>query len=266
MKAAATTQTASTAQAFDAIWFDLRAQADMWLLQEPDLHNLVGGAVLQHESLEEALAAHLAGKIGNGIVSARQARSIFIEAFSADNRLGVEVRADLAAVLERDPACESCAQAFVFLKGFHALESYRVAHWLWTHERKVMALYFQNRISDLFAVDIHPAARIGCGVVIDHATGVVIGETAVVGDDVSIFHGVTLGATGKERADRHPKVGRGVLLGADAKVLGNISVGEYSRISAGSVVLHSVPPFVTVAGVPARLIGDARVDETMAKT
>ena len=159
------------------------------------------------------------------------------------------------AVFERDPACHSYVQAFLFFKGFHALESYRLAHWLWNGGRKLMALFVQNRMSDLFAVDIHPAAKLGRGIMIDHATGVVIGETATVGDDVSMLHGVTLGGTGKEHEDRHPKVGRGVLLSAGAKVLGNIQIGEYSKVAAGSVVLKPVPPYTTVAGVPARVIG-----------
>ena len=170
---------------------------------------------------------------------------------------GEAVRADLSAVFQRDPACHSYAQAFLFFKGFHALESYRVAHYLWTHRRQTMALFIQNRMSDLFAVDIHPAAKLGRGIMIDHATGVVIGETAVVGDDVSMLHGVTLGGTGKQDEDRHPKVGRGVLLSTGAKVLGNIHVGNCSRIAAGSVVLADVPPHMTVAGVPARVVGPA---------
>jgi serine O-acetyltransferase len=182
-------------------------------------------------------------------------REIFQEAFAADPEIGAAVRADLSAVFERDPACHSYVQAFLFFKGFHALQCFRIAHWLWAHGRQPMALYFQNRMSDLFAVDIHPAARIGRGIMMDHATGVVIGETAVVGDDVSMLHGVTLGGTGKETGDRHPKIGRGVLLSVGAKVLGNIEVGEYSRVGAGSVVLKSVPPHCTVAGVPARVIG-----------
>ncbi len=186
-----------------------------------------------------------------------QVREIFEEAFAAEPAMGEAVRADLSAVFQRDPACHSYLQAFLFFKGFHALQSYRVAHYLWLQGRKTMALFVQNRMSDLFAVDIHPAARLGRGIMIDHATGVVIGETAVVGDDVSMLHGVTLGGTGKQNEDRHPKVGRGVLLSTGAKVLGNIEIGEYSRVGAGSVVLKPVPPHTTVAGVPARVIGKA---------
>src|SRR5581483_830488 len=162
---------------------------------------------------------------------------------------------DLAAVFERDPACRAHVDAFLFYKGFHALQCYRVAHWLWTHDRRSMALFFQSRVSELFTLDIHPAARIGKGIMIDHGHGVVIGETAVVEDDVSMLHGVTLGGTGKEVGDRHPKVRRGVLISVGAKILGNIEVGEYSRVGAGSVVLKDVPPGCTAVGVPARLTG-----------
>jgi serine O-acetyltransferase len=158
-------------------------------------------------------------------------------------------------VVERDPAARGVAQPFLYYKGFHALEAYRVAHWLWSNGRNPLALHLQNRISEVLAVDIHPAARIGKGILIDHATSVIIGETAVVGDDVSMLHEVTLGGTGKESGDRHPKVGSGVLIGAGAKILGNIIIGEGSKIAAGSVVLKEVPPHATVAGIPARVVG-----------
>jgi serine O-acetyltransferase len=165
------------------------------------------------------------------------AREFFEEAMTAEPAIGDAVRADLSAIFDRDPACHSYAQAFLFFKGFHALECHRIAHWLWKQNRKTLAYFIQSRVSALFAVDIHPAARIGRGIFLDHATGIVIGETAVVEDDVSMLHGVTLGGTGKETGDRHPKIRRGVLLSAGAKVLGNIEVGEYSRVAAGSVVL-----------------------------
>lgn len=240
---------------FDPIWSALRAQAEELAGHEPELASFAHATILNHDRLEEALSHHLARKIGSEDVSPLQIRELFQDAFAADPTLGAAVRADLSAIYERDPACHSYVQAFLFFKGFHALESYRIGHWLWTHGRKVMAYFFQNRISDNFAVDIHPAAKIGRGILMDHATGIVIGETAVVEDDVSMLHGVTLGGTGKENEDRHPKVRRGVLLAAGAKVLGNIEIGEYSRVAAGSVVLKTVPPHTTVAGVPARIIG-----------
>jgi serine O-acetyltransferase len=242
---------------WDPIWSALRSQAEALADSEKALASFAHATILKHERLEQALSYHLAKKIGSEDLGAMQVREIFQDAFNADPELGAALRADLAAVFQRDPACHSYVQAFLFFKGFHALESYRIAHHLWTQGRELMALYFQNRISDLFAVDIHPAARLGRGIMIDHATGVVIGETAVVEDDVSLLHGVTLGGTGKEKEDRHPKVRRGVLLAAGVKVLGNIEVGEYSRVAAGSVVLKPVAPHTTVAGVPARVIGAA---------
>jgi len=242
---------------YDPIWSALREQAEQLVESEPELASFAHATILKHERLEQALSYHLAKKIGNEDLSSLQVREIFEEAFAANREMGESVRADLSAVFQRDPACHSYVQAFLFFKGFHALQSYRVAHYLWQQGRKTMALFIQNRMSDLFAVDIHPAARLGRGIMIDHATGVVIGETAVVGDDVSMLHGVTLGGTGKQNEDRHPKVGRGVLLSTGAKVLGNIEIGEYSRVGAGSVVLKPVPPHTTVAGVPARVIGKA---------
>jgi len=241
----------------DPIWSALRAQAEQLAESEVELASFAHATILKHERLEGALSYHLAKKIGGEDLSPMQAREIFEEAFAADPAMGDAVRADLSAVFQRDPACHSYVQAFLFFKGFHALQSHRVAHWLWTSGRHWMAYFFQNRVSDLFAVDIHPAARFGRGIFVDHATGVVVGETAVVEDDVSMLHGVLLGGTGKESEDRHPKVRRGVLLGAGAKVLGNIEVGEYSRVGSGSVVLKPVPPRTTVAGVPARVIGQA---------
>lgn len=241
----------------DPIWTALRAQAEQLAESEPELSSFAHATILKHERLEAALSYHLAKKIGGEDLSPMQVREIFEEAFAADPAIGEAVRADLSAVYERDPACHSYVQAFLFFKGFHSLESHRIAHWLWKSGRQWMAYFFQNRVSDLFAVDIHPAAPFGRGIFVDHATGIVIGETAVVDDDVSMLHGVNLGGTGKETGDRHPKVRRGVLIGAGAKILGNIEIGEYSRVGSGSVVLKAVPPRTTVAGVPARVIGKA---------
>jgi serine O-acetyltransferase len=218
------------------------------------LAGFVHATILQHDRLEQALSYHLARKLGSDDLSPLAIREIFDAAIAADASLGQAVRADLSAVFERDPACHSYLDAFLFYKGFHALECYRVAHWLWQQGREAMALFFQSRISQLFAVDVHPAAKIGRGIMFDHATGIVIGETAVVEDDVSIMQDVTLGGTGKESGDRHPKIRRGVLLSLGAKILGNIEVGEYSRVGAGSVVLKSIPPHCTAVGVPAKLV------------
>ena len=250
----------------DPIWSALRAQAVELAETEPSIASLAHATILNHERLEDALSYHLARKVGGEELSAMQAREFFDDALEADGDIGDAVRADLSAVFERDPACHSFIQAFLFFKGFHALQCHRIAHWLWGKERTTLAYFLQSRVSALFGVDIHPAARIGRGIMMDHATGIVIGETAVVEDDVSMLHGVTLGGSGKEKGDRHPKIRRGVLLSAGAKVLGNIEVGEYSRVGAGSVVLASIPAHCTVAGVPARVIGCAgseRPSQTM---
>jgi serine O-acetyltransferase len=240
--------------AVDPIWTALRQQAEAMAGREPALAGFVHATILQHDQLEQALSYHLARKLGNEDLSPLAVREMFDDALLADPGFGQAVRADLSAVFERDPACHSYVDAFLFYKGVHALESHRVAHWLWNSGRKAMALFVQSRVSQLFAVDIHPAAKIGCGIMLDHATGIVIGETAVVEDDVSIMQDVTLGGTGKESGDRHPKIRRGVLLSLGAKVLGNIEIGEYSRVGAGSVVLKPVPPGCTAVGVPAKLI------------
>jgi serine O-acetyltransferase len=196
----------------------------------------------------------LAVKLAGHELPAMNLRELCDEAFEADPDIVKAAEADLKAVYERDPACKGYLQPFLFFKGFHALQSHRLSHWLWTRGRETLAFYLQSRMSEIFQVDINPAAKIGKGVFFDHGTGIVIGETAVIGDDVSMLHGVTLGGTGAERGDRHPKIGKGVLLGAGAKVLGNITIGEYAKIASGSVVLKPVPANCTAAGVPARLV------------
>ena len=241
----------------DPVWEQLRREAEAMADREPALAGFIHAAILKHDRLENALSNHMAQKLGGEHFSPLMVLETFADAIAADPEIGAAFRADLSAVLDRDPACHSFAEAFLFYKGFHALQSWRIAHWLWNQGRGAMALFFQSRISQLFAVDIHPAARLGRGIMIDHATGVVIGETAVVEDDVSIMQDVTLGGTGKEAGDRHPKIRRGVLLALGAKVLGNIEIGEYSRIGAGSVVLKSVPAGCTAVGVPAKLVNCA---------
>lgn len=245
----------------DPVWSALREEAVGLASAEPALASFVHATVLNNERLEEALSYHLAQKLGNDDVGAMQVRFVFDQAFTDAPALGDDVRADLSAIFERDPAVNSYVEPFLFFKGFHALQAYRITHWLWTKRRDALALHFQSRISEVFGVDIHPAARIGRGVMIDHGTGVVIGETAIVEDDVSLLHGVTLGGTGKEQGDRHPKIRRGVMIGASATILGNIEVGAYSRVGAGSVVLAPVPERCTVAGVPAKVIGCAGCDK-----
>jgi serine O-acetyltransferase len=239
----------------DPVWNDLREEVATLADSETMLASYLHATVLNHRSLENSLSFVLAGKLGSPHLAAMTLRDVIDEALHAAPDIREAVRRDLSAVLERDPAARGFAQPFLYFKGFHALQSYRIAHWLWLEGREALALFLQSRISEMFAVDIHPAARIGKGILIDHATGVIIGETAVVGDDVSMLHEVTLGGTGKERGDRHPKVGNGVLIGAGAKILGNVKIGDGSKIAACSVVLHDVPPRSTVAGIPARIVG-----------
>ena len=238
-----------------AVWAALRNEAAQAAAEEPALGSLLYAAILSHDLLVDALAFQLGRKLGDGELNVMTVRSICWEAFYGDPDAMKKVEADLQAVLERDPACKGYLQPFLYFKGFQALQTYRVAHWLWNQGRQTLAFHFQSRMSELFQVDIHPAAKIGSGIFLDHGTGIVIGETAVVGDDVSMLHAVTLGGTGAQRGDRHPKIGRGVLLGAGAKVLGNIEIGDYAKIASGSVVLRPVPPNCTAAGVPARLVG-----------
>jgi serine O-acetyltransferase len=243
------------------VWASLRNQAHAAAQAEPALASLLNAVILSHDSLTDAMSYQLARKLGDQELRAMSAREFCDAAYRSDVALAQAMEADLKAVFERDPACKSYVQPFLFFKGFQALQTYRVANWLWRQGRDTLAFYLQSRMSEVFQVDIHPAAVFGKGVFLDHGTGIVVGETAVVGDDVSMLHGVTLGGTGAERGDRHPKIGNGVLLGAGAKVLGNIKIGEYAKIASGSVVLKPVPPHCTAAGVPARLVNCPTCEE-----
>lgn len=252
----------------DRVWSRLRLEAASAAAGEPVLASHLNNAILRHDSFTDALAHRVADKIADAQLDVLQLNDVAQAAFRAEPGLVDQAAADMLAVDERDPACHSLLQPFLYFKGFHALLCYRVAHWLWREGRETLAFHLQSRISERFGVDINPAARLGCGIMIDHATAVTIGETAVVGDDVSILHEVTLGGTGTEDGDRHPKIGRGVLIGAGAKVLGNITIGEEARIAAGSVVLKPVPARCTVAGVPAVPVGGpcAEPSRTMDQT
>lgn len=239
----------------DPIWQSIRQETELAVSSEPVLASFFHSTILNHQSLECALSFHLAHKLDSPTASALLLREVIEEAMTSDASIGKAMRCDLMAVKDRDSACNSYSIPFLYFKGFHALQAYRVAHWLWLQGRRSLALFLQNCISTEFSVDIHPAARIGHGILMDHATGIVIGETAVVGNNVSIMQSVTLGGTGKEEGDRHPKVGDGVLISAGAKILGNISIGNGAKVGAGSVVLQAVPPHTTVAGVPAKVVG-----------
>ena len=245
----------------DPLWDRIRAEAAEVAQAEPLLGALIHAGLLHHETFAAALAYRFSLKLASNEMSEQILREIADGAHEVSPDLARAAQADLEAVYTRDPACHRLMQPMLFFKGYQAVQAYRIAHWLWDGGRRDMAYFVQMRCSEVFGVDIHPAARIGTGVMIDHAHSIVIGETAVVGNDVSMLHSVTLGGTGKEDGDRHPKIGDGVLIGAGAKVLGNISVGHHSRIAAGSVVLAEVPPCSTVAGVPARIVGDAGCEQ-----
>lgn len=226
----------------DPTWKRMQEEAAEMVQRSPILASFLHTTILNRARFEDALSYQLAQKLGSEALTPLNLREVFDQALEQSQGIGNSARADIVAVFERDPACTTYAEPFLYFKGFHALQSYRIAHWLWNTGEKPMALYLQNRISEVFGVDIHPAARIGKGILVDHATSIVIGETAVVEDDVSMLHEVTLGGTGKEGGDRHPKVRRGVLISAGAKILGNIEIGMCSRVGAGSVVLEDVPP------------------------
>jgi serine O-acetyltransferase len=244
----------------DPVWQRIREETRQHANEEPILASYLHSTILNHDHIERSLSFHLANQLDSPTVSSLLLRDVMLEAYTADPSILEAVRADLLAVLDRDSATQELYIPFLYYKGFHSLQTHRVAHWLWKQGRKSLALFFQNRMSSKFAVDIHPAARFGRGIMLDHATGLVVGETAVIGNNVSILQSVTLGGTGKEDGDRHPKICDGVLISAGAKILGNIRIGQGAKIGAGSVVLEPVPPHTTVAGVPAKIVGKPASD------
>lgn len=241
----------------DAMFARIREEAEDIVRRDPELTGWIFETVLNHETLEAAIIHRIGARLGHEEVSADLIRQTYLEIIAREAQLGEAFRADLLAVVDRDPACQRFIEPLLYFKGYQAIQTYRLAHVLWREGRTDFALYLQSRSSEVFQTDIHPQARLGQGIFLDHATGLVIGSTAVVEDDVSMLQDVTLGGTGKEVGDRHPKIRRGVLIGAGAKVLGNIEVGRCARIAAGSVVLQPVPSLKTVAGVPARVVGEA---------
>lgn len=250
----------------DQTWSRMRVEAASAAAAEPVLASFLHATILNHETFEVALSYRLAQKLSDAEMNAMLWREVCAEAYKSEPAIVDAALQDLRAVFNRDPACHEYMQPFLYFKGYLSLQAQRVANWLWRHDRQSLALYLQSRMSELFGVDIHPAVSFGKGVFIDHATGIVIGETALVEDDVSILQNVTLGGTGKESGDRHPKIRRGALISVGAKVLGNIEVGEGAKVAAGSVVLKSVEPHCTVAGVPAKPVGscaESRPSETM---
>lgn len=242
----------------DAYWKEIRLRAGEMTAREPAMQALLEDAILARDSFAECLTYRLTRKLINHGASIDALHAVFLAAFQDDPEILQQVAEDMDAVKERDPACPDVLTPLLYFKGFQALVCYRVSHFLWKQGRRELALYLQSLVSETFAVDIHPAARIGSGILLDHATGFVAGETTVIEHNVSILHEVTLGGTGKERGDRHPKVRSGVLLGAGAKVLGNVEIGEGAKVGAGSVVLSDVAPHTSVAGVPAKPVGKTR--------
>jgi serine O-acetyltransferase len=247
---------------YDPIWQELREEAEEVMRKEPALGGFIFATILSHERLEDAICHRLAQRLNHSDIDAGLIGQVFADVLKSGPEMGKCFRADLAAVFDRDPACHRYIEPMLYFKGFHALATHRFAHVLWYGGRRDFALYLQSQSSRIFGVDIHPAAHIGRGIMLDHATGIVVGETAAIGDNCSILHSVTLGGSGKEKGDdRHPKIGSNVMIGAGATILGNISVGNCCRVAAGSVVLQDVPPETTVAGVPAKVVGPAGCPE-----
>ena len=248
-------------KAMDPIWDSMRIEALAAADQDPLLAAFLYSTIINHRSLEECVIHRICERLDHADIQAVLLRQTFEEMLDDWPEWGAILRVDIQAVYDRDPACTRFIEPVLYFKGFQAIQTHRLAHWLWNQGRRDFALYLQSRSSSIFQTDINPAARIGRGIFLDHATGLVVGETARIGDNVSILHGVTLGGTGKEGSDRHPKIGNGVLIGAGAKILGNIHIGNCSRVAAGSVVLKEVPSKTTVAGVPARVVGEAGCSE-----
>ncbi len=241
----------------DLIFARIRAEAEEIVRREPQVAGWVSATVLDQKSLEAAIIQRISAALGDQNVSVDLIRQTYLDVIAREPTIGAAFRADILAVLDRDPACTRLIEPVLYFKGFHAIATHRLAHVLWHAGRHDFALYLQNRSSSVFQTDIHPAAKFGKGIFLDHATGLIVGETAEIEDNVSMLQDVTLGGTGNEEGDRHPKIRYGVLIGAGAKILGNIEVGHCARIAAGSVVLRPVPPKKTVAGVPARVVGEA---------
>jgi serine O-acetyltransferase len=250
-------QTRLALDTVDPVWTRIRREAEEVARREPEIASFIYSSVLHHDTLEAAIVQRIAERLDHPAVSSELIRQTFVGAIEEMPALGDIFRADIAAIFDRDPATQRYIEPVLYYKGFHAIQTHRLAHWLWGKGRKDFAFYLQSRSSSVFQCDIHPAARFGRGIFLDHATGLVVGETAVVGDDVSMLHDVTLGGSGKDIGDRHPKIRYGVMIGAGAKILGNIEVGHCARVAAGSVVVKTVPNNVTVAGVPAKVVGEA---------
>ncbi|VFP82801.1 serine O-acetyltransferase [Candidatus Erwinia haradaeae] len=236
------------------IWDHIKTEIYKLSASEPMLSRFYHTTLLQHTDLGHALSYMLSNKLASPIIPATTLREIIQDAYQTDQSMIMSAAYDIYATRHRDPTVDKYSTPILYFKGFHALQAYRITHWLWNTGRRDLARYLQNETSVSFSVDIHPAAKLGRGIMLDHATGIVIGETAIVADNVSILQSVTLGGTGKDSGDRHPKIHEWVMIGAGAKILGNIEIGRWAKIGAGSVVLQPVPPHTTVAGVPANIV------------
>ena len=254
-------QQTSAVQKLDPVWARIRDEAEDIVRREPEIGTFIYSSILHHDTLETAVIHRVSERLDHADVSAELIRQAYTDALEDQPQLGEIFRADIVAIFDRDPATDRFLEPVLYYKGFHAIQTHRLAHWMWGQGRKDFAYYLQSRSSAVFQCDIHPAARVGRGIFLDHATGLVVGETAVIGDNVSMLHDVTLGGTGKDHGDRHPKIADGVLIGAGAKIIGNIEIGHCARVAAGSVVLKAVPNNVTVAGIPAKIVGDSPCEE-----
>ncbi len=254
-------QTRPKVDTVDPVWARIRREAEDVVRREPELASFIYATVLHHDTLESAVVHRIAERLHHPDVSGELIRQAYAGALDDDQSIGPAFRADIVATFDRDPATDRYIEPVLYFKGFHAIQTHRLAHWLWGKGRTDFAYYLQSRSSAVFQCDINPAVPIGRGLFLDHATGLVVGETATIGDDVSILHDVTLGGTGKDHGDRHPKIADGVLIGAGAKIIGNITIGHCARVAAGSVVLQAVPNNVTVAGIPAKIVGDSPCEE-----
>jgi serine O-acetyltransferase len=257
MMAQQSTRPAKGLDKVDPVWRRIRDEAEEVARREPELASFIYSTILHHDTLEAAIVHRISERLSHPDVGGELIRQAYASALEDDPSIAMAFRSDLMATVDRDPATHRFLEPVLYYKGFHAIQTHRLAHWLWAKGRRDFAYYLQSRSSAVFQCDINPNARIGRGIFLDHATGFVCGETAVIDDDVSILHDVTLGGTGKEHEDRHPKIRQGVMIGAGAKILGNIEVGKCARIAAGSVVIKTVPNNVTVAGVPAKIVGEA---------
>lgn len=249
----------------DSLWQTIRSETEAAVSNEPILASFLHLTVLRHKSFAHMLAFHLSSKMSSAVMDARALFEIYLEALQQDTSILNAAMADIVAYYQRDPACETYSLPLLYYKGFHAIQTHRINHWLWQQQRHTLAYFLQNRASEVLGVDIHPAASLGYGIMIDHGTGVVIGETAILGNNISLLHGVTLGGSGKQSGDRHPKISDGVMIGANASVLGNIRVHTCAKIGAGSVVVEDVPEYSTVVGVPAKVISKDVKCETPAQ-